>query len=54
MKGDKTPAMVHIKAGGRVFEVRVKPVLKIFGWDLCWLKVRRVPEEQDGNRKANP
>jgi hypothetical protein len=29
----------------RIYEVRVKPLLRILGWDLAWIKVKKVEEE---------
>ena len=38
---------IKIRARDKVYEVSVKPILKLFGWDLAWVKVTRKHDVKD-------
>jgi hypothetical protein len=34
-----------IKVRGKIFDVTVKPMFRLKGWDLAWVKVKKVLED---------
>jgi hypothetical protein len=44
----QTRRTFKMKVRDLVFEVKIKPLFRIFGWTIAGLKARRVFEAQDG------